>query len=278
MAAAGRATARLPGGALLLAVCAAVLPAGCSHVSAYGRSRGLDALDTIPMSIGWGWGISGSVQGTPCLRLGLGVSPVVSERFGYEDRRLWGKWDEYESAFPWVIWLTGTSDVPPRPPGANAGRAFGDGPPLMYRWQIDRDAPLGEGEHAAGWEPLVRQWGRHAPYGRETGGGLIVPAFRRRLVWQDLHLQQGDNEGLHRMAAPDLATLWAASRDGPDEPQAWDLFQVDLFAGILGLRLGFRPLEGVDFVLGIVGIDLAADDVYAPRSSLPQGDAEATGE
>jgi hypothetical protein len=251
---------------LLLVVTAAALPA-CQ--SAYARSRTLDLLDTVPVSVGWGWGISASVEATPCFRFGLGLSPVVSWRAGYEDRRLWGQWHEYEAAFPWTIWLTDVSKVPERPEGANEGRLFGDGLPLMYRWQLDRDAPLGEGEHRGRWEPQLRQWGRHAPYGRETGGGFVIPAYRRKLTWEDLHLQQGDNEGLHAIAAPDRATLWLVTRNGPDEPRAWDLFEADLFLGILGLRVGLRPVEGVDFLLGFIGLDFVGDDVSTPRSNLP---------
>lgn len=263
------ATLLLPRWTLPLAVLlgAALLPA-CAHVSAYGRSRGLDLLDTVPVSVGWGWGVSASFEATPCFRMGLGLSPVVSWRAGYEDRRLWGAWHEFEAAFPWTIWLTDISKVPPRPPGANEGHLFGDGPPLMYRWQLDRDAPLGEGHHRGRWEPQTRQWGRQPPYGRETGGGFVIPAFRRRLDWHDLHLDQGDNEGLHAIAAPDRATLWTVSRDGPDEPQSWDLFQLDLFL-IAGVRVGFRPVEGADFLLGIVGIDISNDDVFPTLSNLP---------
>lgn len=273
MPAAARSAARLPGVRLLsMLACAASLLAGCTQVSAYGRSRALDALDTLPISIAYGWGISASVEATPCFCLGLGASPVVSRRFGYEDRRLWGAWHEFEAAFPWAIWLADISRVPVRPPGANQGRLFGDGPPLMYRWQLDRDAPLGEGHHRGRWEPQDRQWGRNPPYGRETGGSFILPAYRRLLNWHDLHLEQGDNEPLHAIAAPDRATLWTVSRDGPDEPQSWDLFQVDAFAGILGLRVGFRPLEGVDFLLGFIGIDIADDDLATTRSNLPSAE------
>lgn len=253
---------------LLLLAASGVLPA-CRQVSAYGRSRTLDLLDTVPVSVGWGWGISASVEATPCFRLGLGLSPVVSWRAGYEDRRLWGQWHEFEAAFPWTIWLTDVSKVPERPEGANEGRLFGDGLPLMYRWQLDRDAPLGEGEHRGRWEPQLRQWGRNPPYGRETGGGLVIPAFRRQLAWTDLHLQQGDDEGLRAIAAPDRATLWIVSRDGPDELRAWDRLEADLFLGIAGLRIGLRPVEGLDFLLGIFGLDFAADDVGTTRSNLP---------
>jgi len=260
--------------ALFPIACAAGLLGGCSQVSSYSRSRGLDLLDTFPMSIAWGGGVSVSVEGTPCLRAGLGLTPVVSDRFGFEDRRLWGTWNEFEAPFPWVLWLNDITSIPPRPVGADIGRPFGDGPPLMYLWQLDRDAPLGEGHHRGRWEPQIQQWGEHPPYGRESGGGFVIPAYRRRLDWRDLHLQQGDNEGLHALAAPDLSTLWIVSRDGPEEPQAWDLFQVDVFAGCVGLRVGFRPVEGVDFLLGIVGIDLLGDDVYAPQSNLPQARQE----
>ena len=277
MAAAARPAAS-PRGATLrpwlwIGVLGAALLPGCAHVSAYGRSRGLDFLDTVPASVGWGWGISASFEATPCFVMGLGLSPVVSWRAGYEDRRLWGAWHEFEAAFPWTIWLTDISKVPPRPPDANVGRIFGDGPPLMYRWQLDRDAPLGEGHHRGRWEPQVRQWGRQPPYGRESGGGFVIPAYRRKLAWKDLHLQQGDNEGLHAIAAPDRATLWVVSRDGPDVPQAWDLFQIDLFC-IAGVRLGFRPVEGVDFLLGIIGIDISHDDVFPTLSNLPPAEQE----
>lgn len=270
MAAAARSAARLPSALLLLGLLAlGGLASGCQQVSAYTRSRTLDLLDAVPMSVGWGWGVTASIKATPCFQFGLGLSPLVDQRFGFEDRRLWGYWHEFEADFPWSIWLTDISSVPPRPPDADVGRLFGDGPPIFYRWQLDRDAPLGEGHHRGRYEPQPRQWGRNPPYGREEGGGFIVPAFRRKLDWHDLHLEQGDNETMHALSAPDRATLWQVSRDGPDEPQAWDLFEADVFAGIVGLRLGFRPVEVADFFLGIIGIDFMNDDVFTTMHDLP---------
>ena len=226
-----------------------LLCAGCASWPSYARSRAADAADVVPASIAWGWGISASIQATSFFHVGFGLSPVVSDRWGYADRTFHGVWHEYETAFPWTPFLDDLGGVPARPYGANDDRPTGDGVPIMYRWQIMKDAPSGEGYDGAHWEPVLRVWGRHHPVARETGGAFVVPEFRRALNWRDLRLEQGDEEPLNKLGTPARATYWEASRDGPDLPRAWDLFEVDLFAGILGVRLGVRPLEFFDFLV-----------------------------
>jgi hypothetical protein len=245
----------------------------CATASRYGRSRTMDLLDAVPISVGWGFGLSASAKATPLLHLGLGVTPVIEQRFGYEDRSFHGHWHEYQTAFPWTFWLTDFSLAPPRPPGANEGRLFGDGVPIMYRWQIDRDAPSGEGHHRSKWEPQPRQWGRHPPIGRESGGALLIPEYRRALDWRDLRTERDDDEQLYTAGAH-LATLWEVSRDGRDLPQAWDLFEADVFVVFVGLRIGVRPVEFVDLVVGLVGLDPLGDDLRDGKSTLARVEAD----
>jgi hypothetical protein len=252
----------MPAAALLVLL----LATGCR--SPYWRSRGLDALDTVPVSVAAGYGVAVSVHATPFLFVGLGFSPVVSGRAGYEDRHLHGVWNEFDAPFPWSLWLTDFTDIPAHTPGMHG--SFPDGVPVMYRWQIDRDAPLGEGHHRHSFEPQVRQWGRHPPYGREIGGGLGLPTPRRQLMWRDLHAELSEEAPLDRLSAPERATLWDVSRGGPDLAQPWDLFQVDVHLVLFGARVGLRPVEFVDLVVGFAGFDPLGDDVLAPTSTLSE--------
>jgi hypothetical protein len=247
---------------LLLLACA-----GCS--SPYVRSRLADAADVVPASVGWGWGISVSVQATPLFHVGLGLSPVVSGRYGWADRAFHGRWAEYQTTFPWTFWLEDLNGIPPRPFGANDERPLGDSLPIMYRWQLTKDAPSGEDEDTGHWEPVLRRWARHPPIARESGGAFLIPEYRRAINWRDLRLEQGDEEPLHTLGTPVRATLWEATRDGPDVPLAWDLFEIDIFAAIIGLRIGVRPLEFGDFLAGIAGLDPAGDDIQATTDNLP---------
>ncbi len=247
-----------------------LLSAGCASWPAYGRSRAADAADVLPVSLAWGYGLSASVKATPLFNLGLGLSPVVSGRFGYEDRTFYGVWHEYQTAFPWTLWLDDLGSVPPRPYGANDDRPTGDGVPIMYRWQVMKDGPGGEGYSSAHWEPVLRRWGRSPPVARESGGAFVVPEYRRAINWRDLRLEQGDEEPLNKLGTPEVATLWEATRDGPDLPRAWDLFEADLFLGIVGLRIGVRPLEFGDFLAGIVGFDPAGDDIEETTFNEPR--------
>jgi len=256
-----------------LAASLMLLSAGCAGWPAYGRARAADAADVIPVSVAWGYGVSASVKATPLFDLGLGLSPVVSGRYGYADRTFHGVWHEYQTPFPWTIWLDDLGGVPPRPYGANDDRPLGDGVPIMYRWQVMKDGPGGEGYDNAHWEPVLRRWGRNPPVARESGGAFLIPEYRRAINWRDLRLEQGDEEPLNELGTPELATLWEATRDGPDLPRAWDLFEVDLFAGIIGLRLGVRPLEFCDFLVGIVGFDPAGDDIDETTFNEPRADS-----
>jgi hypothetical protein len=251
-----------------LAAGLALLCAGCASWPAYGRARAADAADVVPASVAWGWGLSISMQATPLFHVGLGLSPVVASRYGWCDRHFHSLWHEYQTAFPWTLWIEDMG-VPERPYGANDDRPLGDGLPIMYRWQVMKDAPLGEGYDSAHWEPVEQRWGRHQPVGRETGGAFIVPEYRRALNWRDQRLELGDEEPLHTLGTPARATLWSVSRDGPDLPLAWDLFEIDIFAGFLGLRLGLRPLEFCDFLAGIVTLDPAGDDIQPTTDNEP---------
>ncbi len=254
---------RLPAAAALLLL----LATGCS-LPPYARSRLADLGDAIPISVALGWGISADFQATPLLHVGLGLTPVVSRRVGYEDRTFHGRWNEFVACFPWSFWLTDVSSVPPRPRGADIGAWYGP-LPLVYRWEVRRDAPWGEGELPVAWEPQLREWGRYPPLSRETTGALLIPEDRRELNWHDLHLAQGDPEPLSSVGSPTHATLWEVSRDGRELPPAWDLFQADIFLGFVGVRVGFRPWEALDFLTGFFGLDIADDDYSTPDAATP---------
>ena len=250
----------------LAAVALLVLATGCAHLPLYARNRLADLGDAVPVSGALGWGISASFEATPFVHLGLGLTPVVSARWGYGDRIFHGLWYEFEANMPWSFWLTDISPVPPRPRGT--GKPWYAEPlPIVYRWQIRRDAPSGEGEYPGGWEPQLRQWGRHPPLSRESQGAFGLPESRHELAWHDLRFEQGDPTPLPKLGSPSAATLWEVSRDGPPSPQAWDLFEIDLFALIGGLRFGFRPVEFGDLLLGLVGVDYMDDDFEVPEAT-----------
>lgn len=265
----------MPAAALLLAL----LAVGCH--TPYWRSRTLDALDTVPASLAFGYGVGLSVHATPLVHAGLGFSPIVTQRYGYEDRRLYGAWQEYAAFFPWSLWVTHLTEIPARAPGT--GGFLPDGVPVAYYWQLDRDALQAEGHDSGNWEPIVRQWGRHPPYVRELGGGFGYPAPRRELAWRDLQTGNSDEQPLARLSAPERATMWQVEREGVALPPALDLFRIDVHLLLFGVRLGVRPLEFVDFLAGVVGLDPLQDDVDEPTHRLPpldeleeRADAEAS--
>ena len=84
-------------GLLLLAT--AVLTSGCSApVARYGKSRALDLLDVVPVSVGAGKGLSLAVRATPFLGLGLGYAD--SWRAGSDELRYGPIWWEEERGIP----------------------------------------------------------------------------------------------------------------------------------------------------------------------------------
>lgn len=247
--------------------------AGCTSPGAYWRSRGADLLDVVPVSIAHGWGLGASVQATPLLQVGLGVTPIVSQRYGFDDRFIWGIWNEYQAGFPWSMFVAdldeiGLHAVPDRP--RSLGFFAGGGITLLYRWQVLRDAPSGEGERSGYYEPNVTSWGRHPPLTRESMGALIIPGARRWLEFRDLRLEQGDDDLTSVLGSPARATLWGTDRQGVPADRAWDLFEADLHLGPLGVRAGLRPVEFLDFVLGIFFIDVLFDDLPSPVAFEPR--------
>src|SRR5262249_55628193 len=60
--------------------------ASSGPVSAYTRSRVADLIDVVPVSVGWGWGFAASVRATPLFHVGLGLTPVTDDRWGFDDR------------------------------------------------------------------------------------------------------------------------------------------------------------------------------------------------
>lgn len=245
--------------ALALAlVLALTLLGGCT----YTRSRGADFLDFVPISVAHGWGLNASIRATPLLHLGLGASPTVSSRYGYDDRLFHGRWYEYQATFPWSIWDTSLQDLPPDPPDLSWIQSGGLS--TVYRWQAMRRAPSGEGERGNLNEPNARSWGRHPPIVREIRGAFLFPERRVLLEFDDLRLQGRDEDALLTMGAPDRATLWITERESRSTPRSWDLFEADVMVVFLGLRVGVRPLEFIDFVLGFTTLDIMGDDLPEP--------------
>jgi len=228
----------------------------------YVRSRVADLLDSVPVSVSRGWGIGISGRATPLLHLGLAATPIVSTRYGYEDRLFYGRWHEYQSSFPWVYWAESLFEMPPAPP--EHGFIERGGLPFVYRLQVKRDAPLGEGERNYYWEPNPSSWGRHPPIVREVRGALVIPEQRHLLEYYDERLQQGDDDVLLTIGSPERATWWRTDRRGTATPRGWDLFELDGMLGVVGLRIGVRPAEFLDFVIGFTTIDIMGDDLPDP--------------
>ncbi|MCB9897094.1 MAG: hypothetical protein H6825_03705 [Planctomycetes bacterium] len=258
---------------MVVGALALLATAGCTSPGAYWRSRGADLLDVVPMSIAHGWGIGISAQATPLLQVGLGITPIVSQRYGYDDRYIHGIWNEYQAGFPWSMFVAdldaiGLVSVPDRP--RHIGFFEGGGITLLYRWQVLRDAPSGEGERNGYYEPNITSWGRHPPLTRESMGALIIPGARRWLEFHDLRLEQGDDDLTAVLGSPMRATLWGTTREGVPASRAWDLFELDAFLGPIGARIGVRPIEFVDFVLGIFFLDPLLDDLPTPIEFEPR--------
>jgi len=259
-------------GALAAAATTLLLGLGCSP-STYLRSRGADLLDAVPVSISHGWGIAISARATPFFNLGLGITPVRSTRYGFADRTFHGVWYEYEAGMPWSFWVESLEPVPPLPPGVSLWTV-----PLLYRWQQFRDAPSGEGVRAEYYEPNSQSWGRHPPITRESIGAFILPASYRYLEFRDMRREQDPEEVLGTLASPMRATFWESFREGRPAPRPWDLVELDAFAGIVGVRVGLRPVEFLDFVLGFIPfVDVMGDDLPDPVTFVPPGDGPANG-
>lgn len=251
----------------LAALTLLVLSSACAGTDTYVRSRVADFKDVFPWSLACGWGLGVSVQATPLFQLGLGVSPIHANRWGYDDRIVHGVWRESVVLFPYTLW---DDDLEPdvlNP--ADTGFPW-TAIPIVYRWQLFRDAPSGEGKRNQDYEPNFMGWGRHPPIVRESLGAFIFPATRRWLDFNDLRREQGDPDIIDVIGSPDRATLWESRRAGRPASRAWDLFEVDVFAGVVGVRLGVRPVEFVDFVLGIFGLDVLSDDLPEPHSNEPR--------
>jgi hypothetical protein len=252
----------------LAALSLLLLSGACaSPDNTYIRSRIADFKDVFPWSLSCGWGIGASVQATPLFQLGLGLTPIHANRWGYDDRIVHGVWRESVVLFPYTLWDDDLDADPLHPDDTGfPGTAI----PIVYRWQLFRDAPSGEGKRAQGYEPNFMGWGRHPPIVRESLGAFIFPADRRWLDFNDLRRDQGDPDVLDVLGTPTRATLWESRRAGRPARRAWDLFEIDVFAGVVGVRLGVRPVEAVDFILGLFLIDPLGDDLPEPHATEPR--------
>jgi hypothetical protein len=252
---------------LTVIACLLLLSTGCESLSTYGRSRMADFKDFIPWSISCGWGIGITARATPMVNVGLALTPIKSLRWGYDDRVVHGVWREAQTVFPYTIWIDYWDPDPAHPD------TTGFNPwvlPIVHRWQVFRDAPSGEGNRQQTYEPRMKEWGRHPSVVRESLGAFIVPAERRWVDFVDLRREQGNPDVIDILGSPDRATQWESRRTGRPASNAWDLFELDVFAGIVGVRLGVRPVEFADFVLGIFTIDFMGDDLPQPEEFVPR--------
>ncbi len=245
-----------------------VLSSACAGAKTYVRSRVADLQDVVPWSISCGWGLGVSLQATPLLQVGLGLTPIHANRWGYDDRTVRGVWREAEILFPYTLWHDALDADLTAPDYEQTGFPWWNAP-LVYRWQLFRDAPTGEGRRNQDYEPNMQGWGRHPPIVRESLGAFIAPATRRWLDFNEVRREQADPDVLNNLGPPRRASLWESRRAGRPANRAWDLFEADIFAGVIGVRLGVRPVEFVDFLLGIFLVDLLGDDLPVPVSVEP---------
>jgi hypothetical protein len=251
---------RLAGPLVFALALSALLSAapGCT----YARSRTADLLDSVPISFGRGWGIGMSLRATPFLHLGLGATAIVSNRVGYEDRLINGTWGEYQANFPVSLWAHDLRDLPELSPEVSWFDRGGLA--TVYRWQSMRDAPLGEGERGHLYEPNKQSWGRHPPIVREIRGAFLIPERRVLLEYEDQRRELGDDDPLVSLGSADRATLWVTERESRPTGQAWDLFEGDIMLLFVGVRVGLRPVEFLDFLLGFSTLDILGDDLPEP--------------
>ena len=269
----------------LLAALAVALTVGCSSTpSTYLRSRAGDFLDAVPVSLSWGSGIGASMRGTSLFHVGVSAWPARSLRFGYDDRRVCGIWREYQIAFPWTVFpedlvdvpVTGVYELPDGPlaglpamPPEIADDLFASGIPIVYRWQSARDAEQGEDRHLRGGiMPDVLHIGRHPSYVRESTGAFLVPEVRHRVHFREVR-RLADKEPVLRAGGSEIATAWAAVRGVEQMPSDWDRFEFDVSLLLVGARVGIRPVEFVDFVVGLADFDLLGDDLPEAESFVP---------
>ncbi|GJM22171.1 MAG: hypothetical protein DHS20C15_20860 [Planctomycetota bacterium] len=252
-----------------LLVLPSLVSIGCSSPSSYVRSRLADLADVVPMSFGVGWGLGAEAQATPLLQAGLGLTPVVANRFGYEDRIMYGSWEEYQAGFPWTWGVRSRVEVQ-APPFDDPW--YADSLRLHYRWQRLRDAPGGEGQQEADWEPNTQWWSRHPPVVRESFGALAWPQRRSWIEFRDERRAGRDPDPLELPGPSERASVWTMGAERRPAPRAWDLFEADLFVLFIGVRVGLRPVEFADFLAGIVFFDPLGDDLPAPTHIGPGGE------
>lgn len=252
----------------LAALGALLLTLGCGATSSWPRSRVADLLDVVPVSIAAGWGFGASIQATPLFQVGFGATPVVSNRLGFDDRIFHGFWEEYQVGFPWTWGVRSRTDIEPPP---HDDPFWADSLRLNFRWQRMADAPGGEGYDEEGqWEPNLLWSRRHPPLIRESFGALGVPQRRSWILFEDARRETGDPDPLERLGASERAAVWTMRAERGPAPRAWDLFEMDAFLGVVGVRVGVRPVEFVDFVAGLLFLDPLQDDLPEASHAAPQ--------
>lgn len=219
----------------LLFLAAAGALGGCGLAGPEGlRDRALDLADCAPASVAWGRGIAVGGRLTPFLGLGAGWAEGV--RAGMDRERYGPLWWEKSRGFPFWFW---------------------------YRVQD----PDGRELTIPGGDPYFRSL-RHRIVansfvvvpGVRRGGFLFwprIPPYARETPWEWTHWA---HEGASILSPTYLLDVLDA--------------EVEVFAGVVGLRVGFAPLHILDFGAGLFGFDPESDDPKRGPVAWPDPGAE----
>jgi hypothetical protein len=214
-----------------------VLAAGsCAPVGGYFAARGLDLADCFKLSVGLGIGLAADVHVTDYMAPGLGIASYTAN-LGWDDRRVNGVWLE--------------SDV------INTPR-------LAYEWAYE-DSLAADSEDSS--QRLL------------TGlalASLTLPNERwirkgSRVTVEYFSLFNFGGLG-ERMAARSLAGVLLGHGEQADDPgrSFWQkcFLEAGATAGVVHARVGWNPLETIDFLLGWIGLDPAGDSGTQPVAPI----------
>ena len=223
-------TARLPGILLLLLP----LAVGCTPLQRYFDARALDLADCAKANVGVGIGLTADAKATDVMAPGIGIVSYTVN-FGHESRKVNG------------VWLENIVINTPR----------------------------------FAYEAVAREI-NETPADEELNGPMVVSqlAFRSVLLPNERWIRKDDELTVEYYTlfniggfgrenrATALAGLLRRTGETPRELEktVWQAssFEVGATLGVIEARVGINPMEILDFLVGIFGLDLAGDDPPPP--------------
>jgi hypothetical protein len=207
------------------------LLSSCAGALRYLGRRGMDAADCVKLNVGTGFGLTADVRVTDWFSPGLGVRSYAL-CVGYEDREIHGLWEEYL-----VI---------------NTPRAV---------WELSYGGPDASEEPELDDESRVLQLFLSSML-LANERWIRPPSGSPVLVEYASLLNIGQVGEQMRASGPANWMLEEGERPFTRHKSAWrkGFVEFGLMLLVVEARAGINPLEFLDFVAGVVGLDPAGDD------------------